>query len=297
MKQIWKKIDGIGESKRDSRKQSGLKGESGHMVSAKVHSLRYKDEIWKTGQALGNFARERFGIKDMQAISREVVDSFIQEKIDQRVTYGTISNYVSHLSKLQVGLEAIEVKLPEHQHLYSREDLKEIREYAREHASKSIKGPRNYIAPEKIIGGIERYDVQLGARVQLELGLRAEEAIRIFPKQITKGENGSYFLTIQGKGGYFLTKELPRPLENDLRRYIAQNGALNVKYDAYLRNFKKAVEQSGEKWHGTHGLRHNFAQNRMREYQSEGMDRKEALRAVSEDMGHHRPEITETYLR
>jgi len=110
------------------------------MISAKVHSLRYKDEILKTGQALGNFARERFGIKDMQAISREVVDSFIQEKIVQKVTYGTISNYISIMAKLQIGLEAIEAKIPEHHHLYSREDLKEIREPGNMQ-SKASKGP------------------------------------------------------------------------------------------------------------------------------------------------------------
>ena len=47
---------------------------------------------------------------------------------------------------------------------------------------------------------------------------------------------------------------------------------------------------------GAHGLRHSYAQERMAELQA-SLSRDAALTTVSQEMGHFRPEITETYLR
>ena len=47
---------------------------------------------------------------------------------------------------------------------------------------------------------------------------------------------------------------------------------------------------------GAHGLRHAYAQERMSELQYT-LSRDRALETVSQEMGHFRPEITETYLR
>ena len=48
---------------------------------------------------------------------------------------------------------------------------------------------------------------------------------------------------------------------------------------------------------GIHGLRHNFAQERMEELQSRGFYYSDALAIISQEMGHFRPDITEVYLR
>lgn len=47
---------------------------------------------------------------------------------------------------------------------------------------------------------------------------------------------------------------------------------------------------------GAHGLRHSYAQERMQEL-SKFCTRDQALETVSQEMGHFRPDITETYLR
>ena len=47
---------------------------------------------------------------------------------------------------------------------------------------------------------------------------------------------------------------------------------------------------------GAHGARHAYAQERMAELQRL-LVRADALEAVSQELGHFRPEITETYLR
>jgi hypothetical protein len=48
---------------------------------------------------------------------------------------------------------------------------------------------------------------------------------------------------------------------------------------------------------GIHGLRHNYAQQRMEELQSRGFYYSDALAIISQEMGHFRPDITEVYLR
>ena len=47
-----------------------------------------------------------------------------------------------------------------------------------------------------------------------------------------------------------------------------------------------------------YGVRHGYAQERMRELQvGQLLTRDKALETVSQEMGHFRPEITEAYLR
>ena len=48
---------------------------------------------------------------------------------------------------------------------------------------------------------------------------------------------------------------------------------------------------------GGHGLRHRYAQERIDEIQDKGRVYTDALGAVSQEMGHFRPDITEVYLR
>ena len=48
---------------------------------------------------------------------------------------------------------------------------------------------------------------------------------------------------------------------------------------------------------GAHGVRHTYAQERVRALQSLGYQYVDALSIVSQEMGHFRPEITEVYLR
>ena len=166
VKQIWHKIDGIGTSKLESR-SNGIQNNYGQKISEKVHSFRYKDEVIRTAKDLGTFAREKFNVKDMQAISREIVESFIQEKIQNNVSYNTISNYISHLQKIQIGLEKIGAKLESHNNLFTRDDLKEIRELTKEQAYKTEHQAREYINPERIIANLdEKY--QIVARLQFE---------------------------------------------------------------------------------------------------------------------------------
>jgi len=62
-------------------------------------------------------------------------------------------------------------------------------------------------------------------------------------------------------------------------------------------SFSKAAQRVLGWTTGGHGVRHTFAQKRMRTLQSLGNNYDSALAIVSQEMGHFRPDITEVYLR
>ena len=116
--------------------------------------------------------------------------------------------------------------------------------------------------------------------------------------------------TVQGKGG--LTREVMIPHELaarleerrlDAPQVVTDRGVFyQSSYDIgggqrWSNSVSAASERTMGRSTGAHGLRHSYAQERMTELQNRGLSRDAALETVSQEMGHFRPEITETYLR
>lgn len=66
---------------------------------------------------------------------------------------------------------------------------------------------------------------------------------------------------------------------------------------AWTNSFSAASKRTLGWSHGAHGMRHSYAQARMSELQQQGLMYSDALRLVSQALGHFRPDITEVYLR
>jgi integrase len=62
-------------------------------------------------------------------------------------------------------------------------------------------------------------------------------------------------------------------------------------------SFSKASKRALFFSTGAHGLRHSYAEERMREIMEIGFNRLLALKTVSQEMGHFSREITEVYLQ
>lgn len=116
--------------------------------------------------------------------------------------------------------------------------------------------------------------------------------------------------TVEGKGGLCrevaLSKDLADKLEArrfDTPKQIYDRGiGYKQQYDIgggkkWSDSFSKASDRELGWSNGAHGVRHEYAQSRMNELQSNGYIYKDALEVVSQEMGHFRPEITEVYLR
>ena len=151
----------------------------------------------------------------------------------------------------------------------------------------------------------------LRAHELLTLLPRAERAPDIRPTDPAKwrGREGCLY-TVRGKGGLtrevLLPHELAERLEAVRRPEPAQLTDRQVHHQSHYaigggqrwsNSFGAAAERALGWSAGAHGLRHSYAQTRMRELQQAGLLRDDALRVVSQEMGHFRPSITETYLR
>ena len=122
------------------------------------------------------------------------------------------------------------------------------------------------------------------------------------------GRDGVVY-TVAGKGGLVREVLLPHRLAErleahrlDAPQHVVDRGVRYLqRYDvgggkAFSASFSRASMEALGKSRGAHGLRYGFAQQRMRELMHHAEHRL-ALAIVSEEMGHFRTLVTETYLR
>ncbi len=181
---------------------------------------------------------------------------------------------------------------------------------------------RAYTAQQvEMIAAAQTEKNALSTQIAYAAGLRAHELLTIAraneqaadarPSLDTKfeGRDGVIY-TVTGKGGLtrnvLLPANLAIQLENrrldEVRTAVDRGVFYQQRYDLnggnrWSSSFSTASQRSLGWSAGAHGVRHSYAQERMSELQKSGMTRDAALETVSQEMGHFRPEITETYLR
>jgi hypothetical protein len=181
---------------------------------------------------------------------------------------------------------------------------------------------RAYTVPQvELVAGQQKDSNSLATRISHAAGLRAHELLTLAkpterpadkrPANSSKfsGREGIIY-TVQGKGGLKREVLIPESLARELERcrrpapVTVQDRGINYlsRYQLaggqpWSNSFSAASNRALNWSRGAHGLRHSYAQERMHELQSLGLTRLSALETVSQEMGHFRPEITETYLR
>jgi integrase len=266
---IIKAHNGIGKSKLASRQTSGLKAENGHKVSNDFHSYKSLDNARADLSNLGRHAWKELGIKDMSQIGIDDIKDWIHSK---EITYRTASNYLSEINKVREHLGV------------TQEEVKELREELKQNLPKTTelaKETRAYKSLDKVL--LEG-KASISFQLQRDYGLRAKEATHINISRQLRDNTLSY----QQKGGKLSEIKLSPTLVSKIEEN-AVNGKYELNYKTYSRNLKEAIEKTGQKFNGTHGIRHAFAQSQL----ESGLTKQE----VSEAMGHKREEITNTYLR
>ena len=264
--QILQNVNGIGMSKKESREQSGVKSlESGHKISDKVHSFKSLENLKNDLTNLANYAKTEFKIQDIKAINIDIVSSWIESK---NISYNTASNYMSNLNKVSDYFN------------FTKEEIKDLRADLKKELPKTELETRAY-------KNLEKMDLkekhQPAFELQRDYGLRVNAATHI---NLDKQLNGNT-LTYREKGGKLSQKEINPNLAQKLKEN-ASEGKYEINKRTYSRDLQKKIEESGQKFNGTHGIRHSYAQKKL-ETNSKA--------EVSQEMGHSRPEITDTYLR
>jgi len=163
----------------------------------------------------------------------------------------------------------------------------------------------------------------LATQIAENAGLRAHELLTLRPVEERQadthreyrddrftGRTDVKIYTVEGKGGLCREVAIDRSLANQLESRRLDEPRIvydrEVRYEQHYNlgggkqwadSFSKAADRALGWSTGAHGLRHEFAQERMNTLQGHGYEYREALEIVSQEMGHFRPEITEVYLR
>lgn len=249
-----------------------------------IYSYKTADAYRETWLRCALYARENDGLKDLTKIEPRHIQNYLENVAERGCSRATFNQYAAALGKLENALNAYTGKD------YSiRDGIEAARESAYDLAK--FDGSRAYDRPAEVLQNLHSPDHRLAACLQYELGCRVSEAGHIRVEQLRDAE-----LTYQGKGGKVLTKDLSESLRQDLEQRF-KHGELKIDHDSYRADLKRAAEETGQEYQGSHGLRWNYAQNRMTELKNEGRSYYESLGVVSREMGHERPDITEHYLR
>ena len=304
--EVFKAISKIGHSKHlDKEIARNFGAKTWHDVGKNIgiYSYRTLDVYRDVAKQLMSYVKLEFGIKDIEKLTGEHVKSFLEYKVEQGVTFSTFQQYAAACEKLEVALNRYS-EVNDRGNYYSFEsDLKQVREVAKDVLEKT-NPVRAYENPKDLIKNLTENEHFLIAKLQYEAGARLHEASLIKRDQLKGLDKDSFTgreigkIGIQGKGGYVRDINVSADTYRELENHIKENGFFGVDKDAYRADLKAAAEKSGQDYTGSHGLRWNFAQERFNELQEKGnLTYEQALKQVSEEMGHHRADITEHYLR
>lgn len=298
-------VNQIGHSKHEARLQALAEGaKTSHEIAQKtgIYSKGSLNNNFSTWKNFAKFAKEVGNIKNLEQVGSKTVEKFLREKLDTGTSLKSYENTCTHLRKLASTLNSY---AKEHNtgKTYSFEKaIERCKDESKKYLdNKYERDSRAYKDPKGLIQEITKEEYRLHASIQLEGGARIRESGLITKDRLAgiKGDRGVISLKRGDcKGGkereLYISKETYMKIE----KYIDKNGELKMDDPrSYRAEMKKAAASANQEYTGSHGLRHNYAQNRMNELQQDGKGYKVACQIVSREMGHERPSITEVYLR
>jgi integrase len=257
----------------------------------KIYSYATADQYRSVWKELLNQTKENFNIKDIEKLTSEHIQSYLESKIADGVKYSTFQKYVAAIEKLEVALNTY-AQQKNTSNTYSF-DIKDIKAQAQEVLERSHV-TRAYDNPKALIEAISDKTFKTIAQAQLEGGFRISELNYISQKNFL--ENNTY-LVISGKGGLDRQVPLPQDVYNSLKELVKDNQKFIFDMDKYRNTLKDAAAKTNQDYTGSHGLRWNYAQNKFMDFQKQGYGFEESLSKVSELLGHHRADITKHYLQ
>ena len=289
IKAIMKQANGIGESKSKAKAESTVKGQSGHSVSTKAHSIKSIQNLRTVTTQYINYLKENHGNKVVNHISKETMKEFLLSK---NISGGSLNTYISTMAKVADNLNKFGILSVERREVHSiRTELKVAGVNLQKNHINRAPDPRTI--PSIIKSVEESSPFGLSAKLQVYTGMRIDDATNTSKWQLN--DNNTIHI-IQSKNGLnYTTVEVDDKLAQEVR--IAISEGYKIDKTEYTQVLKEAVEKTGQEYQGSHSMRYAFAQERVQELQNEyKYSFNEALAQTSIEMGHSRMEITKHYL-
>lgn len=287
---------------KDVARQGGARTHSDLGRSIGVFSYNTANKYMDICEDAGCFAKECFGVLDLQFLRPEHVRAYLEECIDAGLALATYQQRAAALAKFEQALNLF----AEVRRTGFRYDFREAIEATREAAKRELEpfeGSRAYERAGELIEAVGDPTHRLGARLQYEGAPRVHEISLIRAEQLQGLSEDPYtgrlrgYLEVKGKGGKVYRVSFSPLTYELLRENISRNGEFRLDKDEYRRSLKRAARATDQEYSGSHGLRWNYAQWRFRELTEAGLSYEEAMSVVSKEMGHERADITGHYLR
>ncbi len=220
-------------------------------------------------------------------MTEEIVRDFLEERTDNLSAKSAL-DYVTGFNSLMKGLEQANIDIPSNPN--QNDFLKDFREELRaEMKELEIESGRYIDNLEQKLETLQeiRYESYTIAKLQAETGLRVSEAMEV-AKNFEKYYNpeNSTLEGVIGKGNHeYQPKEISYQLAQEIQKME------NIpSYSQYNRDIKEAgINKS-------HDFRVTYAKDLLQHKLEQGKEYKVALKEVSQEINHHRPEMTEYYL-
>jgi len=275
-------------------------GVAGSKSTGMIHSLRTLEKYTDALAQAGQWAREEYGIRHLNELTPEMAQSYLE----QRAASG-------------IGQTQLDADRNAIQFVTGKDSLERVRA---ESVSKQTGRAYTAAQVERIAQAQQPHNA-LATRIAHAAGLRAHELHTLrpaaegrpsvhrtwSPERFT-GRDGERYL-VTGKGGLVREVMIPKDLARELEarriepQRVTDRGVYYTRqYDigggnAWSKRVSDASMRALGRSTGAHGFRHAYAQERMRELQNRGVPYNEARRLLSQELGHFRPEVVETYLR
>lgn len=265
------------------------KAQNGHGSCDKVFSYSAKYNLKEFSVNFSNYIKENHNeIKDINQITPEVVQSFLNEKA-KTTTQNTINTYVSNFKKLEKLINAT----------YERANLNYSKEIVTPSAAASKSANRGSQAQilrqdlDKVIEYAKASECQsaYAIRLQKKLCARVSEIVNIQNNRIT-----STTVTLSCKGGRELERELDKETKELIQEIQAHNfsndGKLfSIKDDSVNKYLRETEDKLGIERHSVHDIRRTLAQDYYNAAREQGMSITDAADATSIYLNHNKNRI------
>jgi len=222
-----------------------------------------------------------------QYMTKDTIQDFIEQRTINLSPKSAL-DYTTGFNSLLKGLEQANITIPANP---SRDDfLKDFREVFREEMKQlEVENARYIQNVEQKLDALReiRYESYVIAKIQYETGFRINEALEV-AKNFSNYYN-PYTNTLEGVIGKGNHQYAPKPISYQLVQEIQKMEHI-PHYNTYRQDLKEVgINRS-------HDFRVTYAKDLLQQKLEEGKEYKEALREVSKEINHHRPEMTEYYL-
>lgn len=130
IKAVMSNANGIGTSKKQARANSDLKGQNGHKISSKAHSISSMQNLRTVTTQFINYVNDNYTGRVLENINSDSVRSFIDYKIEMGLNDSSINTYISAMGKIADNLgELGHYNISRDEIVNYREDLNLEREY------------------------------------------------------------------------------------------------------------------------------------------------------------------------